>query len=355
MHSVEVKMSATKSPKKTKKNKRHRHKHYDSGLDFSQSSVLETVKPDRVTKSGPNEDQRRRTILLERRNGSFGFTLQSYGIHYKKSSEIEVFTYVDYVEYDGPSFRAGMRPGDVILSINGHDMEKVDHQALVDYIKSCDKTMRMVVLFENCVQKVELHMKFIKLRKLLQHKVMEFEKLCDEEDHFLLSLKERGVHIPAQSRWVTIPVPASPSQSHNSTYTTGSSTTDDTVSYCSTQTSSSEMIPWDETSIHAMTVGTTYSDPGMKRFHTIHTTKAAERGQLRISSEQKLNRTFPASATATPRGSWDCLETLGFDDSITTASDSPRPRRQTVIHVERTAIPDPMEPKPAEEDEVTHL
>lgn len=75
--------------------------------------------------------------------------------------------------------------GDVILSINGQDMEKVDHKSLVRYIKSCDKSMRMVVLFENCVHKVELHMKFLKLRKVLQHKLIEFEQLCDQEDHFL--------------------------------------------------------------------------------------------------------------------------------------------------------------------------
>lgn len=50
--------------------------HVIDSLQTSQRYLLDQIRSDRIISTLPNEDRRRRTIIIERKNNSFGFTLQ---------------------------------------------------------------------------------------------------------------------------------------------------------------------------------------------------------------------------------------------------------------------------------------
>lgn len=188
----------------------------------------------------------------------------------------------------------------------------------------------------------------------------------------ITALKERGVDIVSASgddnRWVTIPVPPSPSQSHYSGYsTTGSSSSMTTVNYGIGDygTRQSHQSPWDVSSIHTVGVANDESmmipdDVRRRWYHTIHTTSAIREQKRRATilphddgSRSLVGyacRSTPVSVEHTPSGSWgDCLDII--NDGDTAGSSSPRSRRSTVVC---RSQPD-VSPSNDREDQVTHL
>lgn len=156
-----------------------------NGKRTSIGAELHHLDVDKSISTDPVDNTRRRTLKLSRKDNSWGFTLQTYGIKHKKTNEIEVMTYVDYVEMGGPAWFAGMRRGDVILSVNGERVGEVTHKQLVNKIKRAGDSLRLVVLFEDCCRKVELHERFIKLKMVLKDKISQFKELELQEMQLL--------------------------------------------------------------------------------------------------------------------------------------------------------------------------
>lgn len=146
---------------------------------------LNHLDAERSIKSDPEDNRKRRTLLLQKHNQSWGFTLQTYGIKNKKTNEVEVMTYVDYIDYNSSAYIAGLRTGDVILSVNGQSMEVATHSELVSAIKLSGDQLRLVVLFEDCVHKVELYDRIIRLKRVVTSKMKELRDLEFQEREIL--------------------------------------------------------------------------------------------------------------------------------------------------------------------------
>uniref|UniRef100_A0A8R1TJH7 PDZ domain-containing protein n=1 Tax=Onchocerca volvulus TaxID=6282 RepID=A0A8R1TJH7_ONCVO len=147
--------------------------------------VLDAVSVDQNVITDPHANRRRRTVIVTRNNEEpFGFTLQTYLLKRKGDDVPSKVTYVDYVQLDSPAADAGIRAGDVIISINGHVVTGMSHEELIKLIGSYHQ-MRMVVIFENIRQRIELIARAIKLRKILNDKLYQLNLIDIEEQKIL--------------------------------------------------------------------------------------------------------------------------------------------------------------------------
>ncbi|XP_011664248.1 general receptor for phosphoinositides 1-associated scaffold protein isoform X1 [Strongylocentrotus purpuratus] len=159
----------------------------ESLLNTSGLLTEETLQ-DRLIKTDERENFKRRTIIVEKQLGTFGFELQTYAIHHKGRNEVELCTYVCDVHPDGPAYLSGMRAGDIILSVNGICVERASHETIVHLITVSPNALRLVLLFEDCVKKVEHNKKLVKLKRMLYDKKLAYRALQAQEKRVMLGL-----------------------------------------------------------------------------------------------------------------------------------------------------------------------
>ncbi|VDD91215.1 unnamed protein product [Enterobius vermicularis] len=111
----------------------------------------------------------------------------------QRQDEAFKISYIDYVHLEGPAADAGLRPGDVIISINGLVVTDLSHNELVALIKSCEE-MRMILVFENIRQRIELVARSIRLKKLLNDKLYQLNLLDIQEQAILRRECSKNCH-----------------------------------------------------------------------------------------------------------------------------------------------------------------
>ncbi|KAI8494085.1 hypothetical protein Bbelb_284320 [Branchiostoma belcheri] len=108
--------------------------------------------------------------------------------------ELELCTYVSRVYDDSPAFYCGLTPGDVILSVNDVSVAHAEHEVVVKHVREAGDKLSLIVLFENCIKKVELEVKLLRLKRLLFNKELELRALLMKEKQILkgVTATDRG-------------------------------------------------------------------------------------------------------------------------------------------------------------------
>ncbi|NWW76346.1 GRASP protein, partial [Climacteris rufus] len=112
------------------------------------------------------EEQRRVVTLEKKAEESFGFEIQTYGLHHQDRNSVEMFTFVCRVHGGSPAEAAGLKAGDTITGVNGLNVEGVRHRDIVEIIKSSGNVLRLDTLYGTSIRRAELEarLQYLKVR-----------------------------------------------------------------------------------------------------------------------------------------------------------------------------------------------
>ncbi|XP_037703872.1 protein TAMALIN [Choloepus didactylus] len=131
-------------------------------------------------------EQQRKVLTLEKEdNQTFGFELQTYGLHHREEQRVEMVTFVCRVHEASPAHLAGLTPGDTIASVNGLNVEGVRHREIVDIIKASGNVLRLETLYGTSIRKAELEARLQYLKQTLYEKWGEYRSLMVQEQRLV--------------------------------------------------------------------------------------------------------------------------------------------------------------------------
>ncbi|XP_006870081.1 PREDICTED: general receptor for phosphoinositides 1-associated scaffold protein [Chrysochloris asiatica] len=131
-------------------------------------------------------EQQRKVLTLEKEDKeTFGFEIQTYGLHHREEQRVEMVTFVCRVHESSPAQLAGLTPGDTIASVNGLNVEGIRHREIVDIIKASGNVLRLETLYGTSIRKAELEARLQYLKQTLYEKWGEYRSLMVQEQRLV--------------------------------------------------------------------------------------------------------------------------------------------------------------------------
>ncbi|XP_043930775.1 cytohesin-interacting protein [Protopterus annectens] len=160
------------------------------------------------------DSERKLHILVKQDNQTFGFEIQTHVSNHPNADNHEVCTFV-YRVHDGTCAQgAGLKPGDILVNINGVSTEGFSHHDIVTHIKSSGNLLRLETVQGAILKKLELETKLRHLKRALKKKETELHALLSEEQRLLRGLDgcqiSEAVESPGPNISDSSPVQADP-------------------------------------------------------------------------------------------------------------------------------------------------
>nr|XP_015199817.1 PREDICTED: general receptor for phosphoinositides 1-associated scaffold protein [Lepisosteus oculatus] len=185
-------------------------------------------------------EQQRKIVILEKEDQeTFGFEIQTYGLHHQNLNSVEMCTFVCKVYVDSPAYHAGLKVGDTISSVNDVSVEGFRHKEIVQLIRSSGNTIRLETVYGDSIRKAELETRLQYLKQTLHEKWDEYRSLMLQEQRLVhgIVMNDPAVYETLESvhTYIYGSSSAAPSPaSHRQIYSTGS--TCSSASYLSAAT-----------------------------------------------------------------------------------------------------------------------
>ncbi|KAM6977203.1 general receptor for phosphoinositides 1-associated scaffold protein [Aplochiton taeniatus] len=149
--------------------------------NFRKSGGLQKWKP--LTQTP--EPQRKVVVLEKKEEDTFGFEIQTYGLHHQDQNSVEMCTFVCKVHEGSPAHNAGLKVGDTIASVNEAAVDGFRHKDIVQLIRACGNTIRLDTVYSDSIRKAELEARLQFLKQTLHEKWDEYRSLMMQEQRLV--------------------------------------------------------------------------------------------------------------------------------------------------------------------------